>query len=466
MDTRSKGRSDQGRRKNNEDFIAYFEPTIPAELKNYGCLYIVADGVGGAAKGERASQYAAEKILFDYYQPYEPDDPEQPVLIEPLGYLSSILKQVNEEIYEYATQNDTRMATTIVAAVVREGFVYVANVGDSRAYLIRDGVAAPLNRDHNLVGEMVEHGEMTEVEAMASSIKNRLTRSLGGDPAVTVDTYEPLRLQSGDKILLCTDGLTRYALHEDIAAMTKMGTPDEIAERLIRFANDSGGADNISVIVVSYQPNWALEQPAIPIARPHDVDLLDTEEPSYKKPRTDHGNDIMAPIFHALKERKWQAMIAMIIAIFAMVSVVGAVVKIAGRVTPTPQNTVAALSQTPPSSPSSTIASAISTVATENLILTPTETLLPSGLNYWCVSKVDANDVSSRTLYSILPKFQQSYDQNAKYEYCILNPEETLCSEPHPIDNHNLLDLNWSIVIPNVDRGSCNSGGGKWMQRP
>jgi protein phosphatase len=245
--------------------------------------------VGGAAKGERASQFAAQKVLFDYYQPSEPDPdlPDQPVLIEPLGYLRAILQRVNEEIYDYAFQNEMRMATTIVAAVVREGFLYVANVGDSRAYLTRDGIAKQINRDHSLVGELVEHGEMTESEAMASSIKNRLTRSLGGDPDVVVDTYEPLRLQNGDTILLCTDGLTRYASKEVIANMTSTGTPEEIAHRCVEFANDSGGADNISAVVIAYQPAWAAsELSTIPIPRPQDVDL-DTLTPvvyaNYKK---------------------------------------------------------------------------------------------------------------------------------------------------------------------------------------
>ncbi|MDD2920805.1 MAG: protein phosphatase 2C domain-containing protein [Anaerolineales bacterium] len=325
MNTQTAGRSDQGRRKNNEDFIAYFEPTDSAELKNYGSLYVVADGVGGAAKGERASQYAAQKLVFDYYQTYHPD-PDQPGLIEPLGYLRSILKQVNEEIHEYAAQHDTRMATTIVAAVVREGFLYVANVGDSRAYLIRNGGATQINRDHSFVGEMVDQGEMTEAEAMASSIKNRLTRSLGGDPDVAVETYEPLRLQSGDKILLCSDGLTRYALKEDVASMMAIGEPEDLAERFIKYANDKGGADNISVIVVFYQPSLTSESPAIPIIRPKDVDLdtLQPTLPSYKANRGKKNRKREMDFLSVLNERKWQAAIVMLLLVLFLALAVAA----------------------------------------------------------------------------------------------------------------------------------------------
>ena len=266
-DTQSISLSDLGRRRhNNEDFAAYFEPTDAVELKESGSLYIVADGVGGAAKGERASQFAAQKVLYEYYQQPELDPGER---------LRNIIEHVNDDIHTYAEENSTRMATTIVAAVVRGGLLYLANVGDSRAYLIRAGEVKQLSRDHSLVGEMVAHGEMTEAEAMASKIKNRLTRSLGGDPEVHVEVYNPLPLKAGDKILLCSDGLTRYALREDIYKMTQEGTPEEIAKRLIQFANGRGGVDNISVVVVAYQGSEVLE-PTIRIDRPVIVDDLET----------------------------------------------------------------------------------------------------------------------------------------------------------------------------------------------
>jgi serine/threonine protein phosphatase PrpC len=265
MTTRSASLSDLGRRKNNEDFAAYFEPTDPIELQQSGCLYIVADGVGGAAKGERASQFAAQKLLFDYYQPENAE-------VDPLERMRLIMEQANNNIYAHASENHTRMATTIVAAVVRGGLLYVANVGDSRAYLIRSGNVTQINRDHSIVGELTEQGDMTEAEAMTSKVKNRLTRSLGGDPEVSVSVYAPLPLQNGDKILLCSDGLTRYASRELIAKMTAQGSNEEIAEQLVKFANKSGGADNTTVIVVSYVDQGVLD-PAVLIVRPKQVDL-------------------------------------------------------------------------------------------------------------------------------------------------------------------------------------------------
>lgn len=236
--------SNRGRkRSNNEDFVESFEPTDPKVLQGSGNLYIVADGVGGASNGERASKFAAGQLLYRYYRRPE---------VEPGERLKQIISRINNEIFNAGEQKNTRMATTLTAAVVLGNNLIVANVGDSRAYLIRNGKADRITHDHSLVGGMMRNGYMTEAEAQASDVKNRLTRSLGGEPEVQVDIFRDIPLLPGDKILLCTDGLTRYALSEDISRLTVQGSPDEIAQRLISFANRNGGADNVSVILVAF----------------------------------------------------------------------------------------------------------------------------------------------------------------------------------------------------------------------
>ncbi len=240
--------SDQGRRRsNNEDFVTFFEPIDPKERQANGCLYIVADGIGGASsRGERASEYAAKKVLYDYFQPSN---------LKPIERLREAIQHVNKDIFNYTEESKhvPRMATTMVAAVIRDNTLLVINVGDSRAYLIRNGKAMQITRDHSIIGEMLANGELTEEEALHSRIKNRLTRSIGGEAEVHVQVYDPIVLQAGDKILLCTDGLTRYALSQKIAELTAGGAPDEISQRLVRYANEHGGADNVSVILVLYE---------------------------------------------------------------------------------------------------------------------------------------------------------------------------------------------------------------------
>lgn len=260
--------SEKARRPNNEDSVAFFEPSDPQERDSSGCVYIVADGVGGASIGERASRYAADKVLFEYLKHPASD---------PRDRLREVIVRVSREIFDYAEGNDIRMATTITVAVVRGEFLYAANVGDSRVYRIRGSDVEQITRDHNQVGELVRDGSMTEAQAQASRIRNKLTRSVGGQDEVQVDVFGPIVLKPDDKILLCSDGLTRYALKEDLARMTAQGSPQEIVKTLIHFAKRRGGADNVSAIVAVYEPTTAFE-PAVTVEqRPvHDLDIRET----------------------------------------------------------------------------------------------------------------------------------------------------------------------------------------------
>lgn len=244
--------TDKGRRPNNEDFVASFEPFDLQEREKSGCIYIVADGVGGAEIGERASKYAAEKVVYEYLK-----HPE----IEPGKRLKQVMAQANRDIFDYADGKGIRMATTMSVAVVFGNSLIAANVGDSRVYLIRGKDVRQVTRDHSLVGELVRDGSMTEAEAMKSKMKNRITRSIGGNEDVRVDVFDPIPLQPDDKIILCTDGLTRYAVKKDFLQMTAIGSAEQIATDLVAFAKKKGhgGADNISVITVIYEPSSNLE---------------------------------------------------------------------------------------------------------------------------------------------------------------------------------------------------------------
>lgn len=253
-------RSDIGRkRENNEDFVGARAPQNARQADESGWLYVVADGLGGHKFGERASQHVVRVLLNGYYvAPQEPPDQR----------LRRLIQQANDQIYQEAKrtlQEGERMATTVVAAAIRKGKLYLAHVGDSRAYLIRDKRIYRLTRDHSVVGEMVRSGALTEEEARTSKLRNRLTRSVGARPEVEVEVSEPIPLQPGDLILLCTDGLTQYATDRDLLAAA-YGEPQEIVERLIAFANAHGGSDNITVAAIRYDkalvlptslPRWA-----------------------------------------------------------------------------------------------------------------------------------------------------------------------------------------------------------------
>lgn len=233
------------KRTNNEDAVEYHEPADAHELRDSGCLYVVADGLGGHERGEVASQLAVKTLIANYYQ-----NPS----LSPEQRLHDIIGQINQELITYSAKNlqaGEKSATTIVAAVVRQGKLLLANVGDSRAYLIRGKQVRQLTIDHSYAGEMVRVGVISEEEARTSKHKNRLTRSLGSNPNLEVEQYPPIALKPGDLILLCSDGLTQYASSEDLGAAA-YGSAKHIAERLIDFANAHGGTDNITVSVIRY----------------------------------------------------------------------------------------------------------------------------------------------------------------------------------------------------------------------
>ncbi len=229
-------------RKNNEDYLTFFEPGDASVLEQFGRLYIVADGVGGAATGEVASKFAALKVLHTYYS--------QPKLL-PWQRIKVGMKHANEALVAYIRQNaQARMATTMTAAAVNGDQMTIVNVGDSRAYLLRDGDIRQITQDHNLVNEMIRNGVLTEEQAKTAKVKNQLTSSLGGHEVFKADVFVE-QLLPGDRLLLCSDGFCRYAEELDIVKkFMQTGTPEQIVANCIQFARNSGGQDNITVIAM------------------------------------------------------------------------------------------------------------------------------------------------------------------------------------------------------------------------
>lgn len=239
--------TDPGRRRgHNEDYVASWEPADTAELEVSGSLYLVADGVGGARAGEVASRYAAEAILHEYYRSVEPD----------LGVrLVAAIKKANAEISAYNMQQEPQrpVGTTVVAAVIHGSDLLVGNVGDSRAYIVHEGEEEQITLDHNIVAEMLRRGDLTEVEAKDNPLRSRLTRCLGIEPAVTVDLFRRT-LRENDIVVLCSDGLTRHVMPAEIAQIVTRESSQKAARQLVNLANQRGGEDNISVVVIKCAP--------------------------------------------------------------------------------------------------------------------------------------------------------------------------------------------------------------------
>lgn len=240
--------SDVGqKRHHNEDYVGFYEPSQLAGLESQGRLYVLADGVGGAAAGDVASQYAVNKILHGYYQAEDED---------PGARLRRAVEEANAEIFaQNLHRSDHReMATTVVAAVIRGGELIVANVGDSRAYVVRGDSIEQITEDHSLIAEMISDGVITAEEAETHPYRNVILRSVGGYETVQVDLFIH-QLSPGDILILCSDGLSRLVNNHELAEIARAHPPVQAAQKLVALANERGGDDNISVSItqVSHQ---------------------------------------------------------------------------------------------------------------------------------------------------------------------------------------------------------------------
>ncbi|HEX2415220.1 MAG TPA: Stp1/IreP family PP2C-type Ser/Thr phosphatase [Thermoleophilaceae bacterium] len=224
------GRSDVGRQRTaNEDSLVLRPP-----------FFAVADGMGGAKAGEVASAIAAEAFEEAAAGGEQPE-----------AQLTRLLREANRRIYDLAVTDESRrgMGTTLTAAKVHGDEISLGHVGDSRAYRLRDGELLQLTRDHSLVAELERSGQITPEAAEHHPQRSIITRALGPEPDVEVDTYT-VAGRAGDLFLLCSDGLTSMISDDEVSAILRSAHDlDVAADSLVRAANQSGGKDNITVVL-------------------------------------------------------------------------------------------------------------------------------------------------------------------------------------------------------------------------
>ena len=228
------------KRKINQDSIFATDESI-GHLPN---LYIVADGMGGHKAGDYASRECVE-VMTTYVKEYEE-------IGTPISILEGAIKEANIGIHTDSTSNIELegMGTTVVAATVVDDMLYVANVGDSRLYYVKDRNLVQLTQDHSLVEEMVKRGEITESDARMHPNKNIITRALGSSDKVMVDFFE-IEADKIDRVLLCSDGLTNMVDDTEILDVVLSNKDvEKAASLLVEKANKYGGKDNISVVLI------------------------------------------------------------------------------------------------------------------------------------------------------------------------------------------------------------------------
>ena len=248
------GKTDVGRKRavNQDNFII-------RKVAEDVLIAVVCDGMGGANGGATASSIAAEafRACLDSREAEHPaflGVPEE----DPLDLLSEAATEANREVYRMAQADDTLtgMGTTLVGCIVIGERFYAVNVGDSRLYAVRGGAVEQISHDHSYVQYLVDMGKMTPEEARHSRNKNLITRAVGTEKTVAADLFSE-RAEAGSRLLLCSDGLTNYVEPEEIGAMLSaagegsMEDLQTVCSSLIDLANERGGSDNITAVVLS-----------------------------------------------------------------------------------------------------------------------------------------------------------------------------------------------------------------------
>lgn len=267
------GRTDVGRtREHNEDTflvadlsadIASLEPEVMVHrVGALGTLFMVADGLGGAAAGEIASQLAVDTVLAELRLRWRSTSRTDPDAFA--AALQSAAEAANAKIFAYALAHPEHrgLGTTATIAGVLHDTLYVVQVGDSRAYLTRKGVTQQITRDQSLMQHLVDAGELTPEEAERSERRNIILQALGPEPAVKIDlTFQKLR--RGDTLLLCTDGLSGLVHKNEIAqVLARESDLTVVCTELIDLANERGGPDNVTVVAARFEGSGLSEPSA------------------------------------------------------------------------------------------------------------------------------------------------------------------------------------------------------------
>ena len=228
----------------NEDRVGFF--TRPDQFK----MAILADGMGGHNAGDVASEMAITEMqaLFQQADAAQLTMPEQRK-----QWLRDAVSQINDEIYRYSQSHEScqGMGTTLIAALIYGGDCLISHVGDSRVYHFTDEEVTLVTRDHSYVNVLLESGQISEEEAQNHPQKNFILKALGTESSVQPDFYE-VHVEEGSHVLICSDGLSNKLSTSEMAAIITLPmTLDEKGKKLVKLANDSGGEDNISLILMT-----------------------------------------------------------------------------------------------------------------------------------------------------------------------------------------------------------------------
>ena len=239
------GYSDQGRvRQNNEDFFGYFMPQDPTIREKLGSLFAISDGVGGSQAGEVASAEAVNVLLQEFY--FGEHTEKIPDRLKDAYNFTSL------HIFDLSASNAScnRMMCTLTALLIRQNKFYISHIGDSKAFLLRNGKLIQMTKDHSMVGKLLRLGMITQEEARTHPNKHIILRSLGERPILPADFYSG-NLMEDDVFFMTTDGIFEHLTYDEIRMfLSEKKHISEGLEKLLEIANERGGEDNMTVMTI------------------------------------------------------------------------------------------------------------------------------------------------------------------------------------------------------------------------
>lgn len=225
----------------NEDYYGILVPHTEEILDELGSLIIVSDGMGGHFSGGEASHAAVDVVSEVYFERSEGD---------PITRLAEAFQEANRQVFETVGKGLKSFAgTTCTAALLFPDKIHIAHAGDSRAYLIRGCVIEQVTSDHSVVGEMVRKGMLSKEDARHHPRRNVITRAIGLRMQIDVDVSESIPVETGDIVLVCTDGLSSMLDEGEIARIASENVPKDACHELVKRAKEEGGDDNITVVI-------------------------------------------------------------------------------------------------------------------------------------------------------------------------------------------------------------------------
>jgi len=266
------GRSSPGPiRANNEDCLDFWQPQTPDEWRNRGAVAILADGVGGHGNGEIASHLACEQARRVFLEAKPGTTAGQ--------LLWQMFNTANVAVYDAGMDNrgEGRMLTTLTISVFRNNEVTIGHVGDCRVYAIQEGRIRRVTSDHSYAGVQLKLGIVTVEEAKSSQLRSVLTRTVGQDPMIRIDTHSVV-VHGGDRLVQCTDGLWCFVTEREIYDIVSKNPPEEACERLIELAEKRGGDDNLTIQIITIESVERLSYyRGLPMYQKVDANLMGAE---------------------------------------------------------------------------------------------------------------------------------------------------------------------------------------------